>query len=704
MKEKSVYEIIKKQNGEAFAQEIRRFDNGLFEIPNFPRIVKYAGRNPLPILKFLESLKRIEVVDENIDESPFELLDRAGYQSYEVTSFSEQNSILPYFEPEEELCTFCDPSRYKNYHIIHAIKKNVNEIKREDFLSPERQDEYGTSVISIQILKKGGYIKITNRYNHKVENPDNTFNSNPDNIIKGLSSALKKYFNVDFSSQDEELPAGYLYADNQILKYHHERLNIYIGDTWHYKDGAIHHLNSDTQIMVHDFILDLKEKTLTNVISDETTPLMRLIEEEIYEKRLQLQNKKGNKYLFANGAPILKLNEGTLNGLYLPTLCRIVMHGVINLPDLEEFSAPEVLCLEYASISNCPKLKYINLPKLSKVYDDCFDNMPLLQDVNIPQVLQNGKIFFGGMLIDCEQNTLVNKGCFTYSFIKALQKEMTGKTIVIKNDNADERTLFINNVPVLKERNNQIYAIYMPTVQSLGENFLRDNQSVEVFEAPNVTTVYENGFQCCLNLKKLYLPKVEKMGKRCVSKCPMLTDVDFSNLKEIDRDCFCHNASLTELIFEKLKIVKSHCLCDLPSLMYLRFGQLDYLGDFSIRQNFNLQLLDILGLDRISTNSICHLKNLQQLNIPQVEEIGVRNLENCPKLKNIVADKLKCCSSFLVGTNNIQHIYAPHLPMDEPFWIMFDNYDSLMQNLNVKNPNMLLKSCMKDKKDILNTR
>ena len=45
---------------------------------------------------------------------------------------------------------------------------DVDNIKREDFKHPERQDEYGTSVISIQFSKEhGNSLAIINRYNHR---------------------------------------------------------------------------------------------------------------------------------------------------------------------------------------------------------------------------------------------------------------------------------------------------------------------------------------------------------------------------------------------------------------------------------------------------------------------------------------------------------------------------------------------------------
>ncbi|MBR6411679.1 MAG: hypothetical protein IKS41_00770 [Alphaproteobacteria bacterium] len=56
MAEKSVFEQIKKQNGERFAKAIRGYDNGIFDIPGIVDIVKYAGHEAEPIMEYLESL------------------------------------------------------------------------------------------------------------------------------------------------------------------------------------------------------------------------------------------------------------------------------------------------------------------------------------------------------------------------------------------------------------------------------------------------------------------------------------------------------------------------------------------------------------------------------------------------------------------------------------------------------------------------
>ncbi len=79
---KSMYDIIKRQNGEAFAKRIRKFDSGIFDIQNLPDILKYADRNPEPLLEYLESLKNVQVIENKSEGDPFQLLDEAGYNAF----------------------------------------------------------------------------------------------------------------------------------------------------------------------------------------------------------------------------------------------------------------------------------------------------------------------------------------------------------------------------------------------------------------------------------------------------------------------------------------------------------------------------------------------------------------------------------------------------------------------------------------------
>ena len=55
----------------------------------------------------------------------------------------------------------------------------LSRIRSENFKKPIREDEYGTSVMSIQFTKDEAHtLSIKNRYNHSVVNPDATFSNN----------------------------------------------------------------------------------------------------------------------------------------------------------------------------------------------------------------------------------------------------------------------------------------------------------------------------------------------------------------------------------------------------------------------------------------------------------------------------------------------------------------------------------------------
>lgn len=266
-----MYDKIKKQNGERFAKAIKSFDNGIFDVPEIDKVVKYAGRDAEPILTYLVSLKGTKIADETPKESVEELLAKAGYTTVIIADSKEKQEAEEFkklFAPGETLCTF-GTDRYKNYHVIHCIHENAASLKRSDFKSPRREDDYGVSAISIQIAKKGGFIKICNRYNHAVGNPDNTFSSNPDAIINGLSAALKKRFNVDFSSQKTGLPENYILVGNQVALIEQEVSGIFFGYDFWVENGVINEVDkANGEMLIEYFLYSDRTKTMKKLAHD----------------------------------------------------------------------------------------------------------------------------------------------------------------------------------------------------------------------------------------------------------------------------------------------------------------------------------------------------------------------------------------------------------------------------------------------------
>jgi len=196
------------------------------------------------------------------------LLDDAGYILYECKTESDIQKFKKYYHKDEELCTFRD-NRLETNYVFFAVKKNVDEIKREDFFTPKREDEYGTSVISIQFSKNShNTVSIKNRYNHTVSNPDATFSNNLDNIIPGLTNSFKKYYNLNISENYEEYfeLENYVKAnDGKFYKYNYEINNVYYcPDNIIINDFEVmpEYKNKEKYIIFDYFILDLENKII----------------------------------------------------------------------------------------------------------------------------------------------------------------------------------------------------------------------------------------------------------------------------------------------------------------------------------------------------------------------------------------------------------------------------------------------------------
>lgn len=201
-----------------------------------------------------------------VNKTPKELLGEAGYDLYECMNERDIQSFGKYYASGEELCTF-NGGRLNRCHVFFAVKRNADKLNRKDFKNPKRQDEYGTSVISIQFLRgEHNTISIKNRYNHTVDNPDATFGNNLDSIVYGLTASFEKYygFNLSHSSRGFEIP-GYVQAEGKFIKYNYEMDNIYYCSNNIIVDN--HKIIRDYQqmeryIIFDYFILDLQEKKL----------------------------------------------------------------------------------------------------------------------------------------------------------------------------------------------------------------------------------------------------------------------------------------------------------------------------------------------------------------------------------------------------------------------------------------------------------
>ncbi len=516
---KSMYDIIKRQNGEVFAKAIRQFDSGIFDIPDLPRIVQYAGRNVEPLLQVLEGMKINIHQTVKTDKSPFELLQEAGYDAFYVDSLEKQNSIRKYFDKGEELCTFRYETRYQKYHIIHCIKKGADKLKRKDFLGKEqRGDEYATSVISIQILKEGGFIKITNRYNHTVENPDNTFFSNPDNIIKGLSDAFRKYFNILLASPEIDLPFGYLITSGadgcKIINYYTEENNVFLASKGYVKDGIFYKINPDSELFIDNFLIDLKNKKVINICESEDA-LYCVLTRMLNGKKLNVKSfGRGEKILFLDRKEVLKIRDNRI--ISITYMDEFIPPKVFNFNAfLEKFEAPNLKKLENC-LNDCRHLKEVTINSCSEVLNS-LGNLSKDVKINANKLFEKGIIQVASYLIN---TTKEGYGHFITGFNKyllgLLNEEFEHKKMEVTYK-GDEIILSQNNKQTVVFRNGEIVALHLEKIRYL-------------FYGPG---------DFCNTLERLSLPNLENLSLRSFSEQnSKLTYLSVPKLKKVEKDCF----------------------------------------------------------------------------------------------------------------------------------------------------------------------
>ena len=433
-----MYKKIKKQNGEAVAKILR--SEILLDIPNIAHVLEFAGNDSEQIKQLVPVIREIyktqKTPEYQTNKNPLELLNDAGYDAFVVKTEKQKNSIAKYYRTNEKLCTFNDPHRHENYYIIHAIKRGADKIKPSNH--PEREDEYGTSVISIQIAKTGGFISIKNRYNHTVNNPDATFNNNPDNIIRGLSYSLKKYFDVEFNTTENSLPDNFRMVNDQLVYFNYEVNNMYFGPDYYFSGSTITKLNKDYEIMLDYFILDTRTGKIRNQIENISDDTINVINEELKNKKIVVKTNPNNKHermIYADSVHVLSVENGEVTELNLPNIKKIGSGFLHSNKKLRKFNAPNLESIGNQFLDTA-ELTELNLPNVKTIGFNFLYCNRTLKKFNAPnlETVNDDFLYFNKELTDLElpslktvfSNFLFNNEKLEKFYAPNLQKAMTG--------------------------------------------------------------------------------------------------------------------------------------------------------------------------------------------------------------------------------------------------------------------------------------
>lgn len=483
-------------------------------------------------------IKKYQIEEEiEIEKSPEELLKERGYTLIECHTKEEIQKFRKYYVPGEELCTFNDEDRIEKCHVFFAVKENAEELKREDYVFPERQDEYGTSVLSIQFDKdESNAISIKNRYNHSVKNPDATFSNDLDNIIPGLTKSFEKFKglkekNVEGKFQndnfieivDEQTKETKIFCCNVRNSKFAYCTGGYIIDLVNNKIIDIY-TDSNRYIFADNFIIDLHSKKIISHGINYEDDLLRieeniksiLVEKDIIKKRKIKTDKETGlprelEYDEAVGKKITILHaDGTTSILKLDFSNCLVGY---------ENESLEIINDNF--LSECKRLKEVKLPNVTKVGNDAmvFYNGT---EISLPNVKIIGNDFMG------ESDNVRN--------INMPKLEETGMYFIRKyfGINVDLPSLKKVRASFLEEANN-VKKINMPNIEKISSGFIRYYIGEEI-NLPKVRNIGNSFLNAARNISRVYLPEVRTIGNNCMTIENKVQALELPKVELIGRD------------------------------------------------------------------------------------------------------------------------------------------------------------------------
>lgn len=193
---------------------------------------------------------------------------------YDTVIFDDEEKIAEckkYYAAGEVICTYNNLSgRMSQYHMLVAIKKNVDKIQRSK--TPQREDEYGTSILNIQIAKNGSHMSIKNRYNHTVSECDSTLNNNLDLLVPGLQAKVLGYYNIASLNKNKNYYKNIVNINGVYLKYVTEVENVYFGNFVldskngvRFADNGRYYVNTDRDNLC---VLDFHDKRVIKLLNE----------------------------------------------------------------------------------------------------------------------------------------------------------------------------------------------------------------------------------------------------------------------------------------------------------------------------------------------------------------------------------------------------------------------------------------------------
>ena len=554
-------------------------------------------------------------------------MSEAGYDLYECHTEGEIQAFKKYYSPGEELCTFRG-GRLENCYVFFAVKKNIEEIKRANFHNPDRQDLYGTSVLSIQFTRDDAHhLSIKNRYNHTVVNPDATFSNNLDNIIPGLTDSFEKCYGMaqKCNSTNFEIP-NYVCVGEKYYKYNYEIDNVYycpnniIIDNYEVKK-----LDKRRYILLDYYILDLQNKEIKSYQPNDSFPstigkITKIeVEKNQEEKRIKIETVDGNVFvsLDKNNNIIYYQND---------TVKKISDNFMRYNVTLSNLKLPQAQIIENSFLYHNKALEVIELPECRETGKDFLRSNTSIKNVYLPKAEHLG---FGFL----PRN-------------ETLEVIELPECIIIGN-------CFLGF-------NTNIKNVYLPKAKIIGEAFLLRNEALEVIELPECREIGGHFLEGNTNIKNVYLPKAKIIEDAFLFMNEALESIELPECREIGRSFLQFNPNIKSVYLPKAKIIEEAFLYNNKALESIKLPECRKIEDYFLRYNEALESIELPECREIGNYFLEFNKNIKSIYLPKAEHLGFDFLRNNETLDIIeLPNARRIYEGFLESNKNIKNIYLP---------------------------------------------
>ena len=584
-----------------------------------------------------------------ITKTPKELLSEAGYDLYECHTEGDIQAFKKYYSPGEELCTFRG-GRLENCYVFFAVKKNIEEIKRANFHNPDRQDLYGTSVLSIQFTRDDAHhLSIKNRYNHTVVNPDATFSNNLDNIIPGLTDSFEKCYGMaqKCNSTNFEIP-NYVCVGEKYYKYNYEIDNIYYCPNNIIIDNyEVKRLDKRRYILLDYYILDLQNKEIKSYQPIDSFPstigkITKIeVEKDEEEKRIKIETvdgsvfislDKNNNIIYYQNDTVKKISDNfmrynvTLSNLKLPQAQIIENSFLYHNKALKVIELPECREIGNYFLKNNTSIKNVYLPKAQVIEDYFLHYNEALEVIELPECREIGSQFL-------ENN-------------KNIENVYLPQVQTIENSFlAYNKTLKVIELPECREigmgfleNNTNIKNVYLPQAQVIEDYFLRYNEAIEVIKLPECRVIGRYFLEFNKNIKSIYLPQVEIIEGRFLT----------------------YNKALEVIELPKCWKIKGRFLENNTNIKNIYLPQVEIIEEAFLRNNEALESIELPECREIGNYFLEFNKNIKSIYLPKAEHLGFDFLRNNETLDIIeLPNARRIYEGFLESNKNIKNIYLP---------------------------------------------